>query len=118
MVSLPSHIRTLLRTPTGYLSLAGRRSGLVSMKGGESRVMPMSEREQIRLLSMVDVFEPLSEDEMEELAKRTPDTFLEEGDILYTPQDGTERLFVLKEGRVQVYEVDKGGEEITLTVVE
>jgi len=67
---------------------------------------------------MVDVFGPLSEEELRELAKRTPDTFLEEGDILYIPQDGTERLFVLKEGRVQVYEVDKGGGEITLTVVE
>jgi CRP/FNR family transcriptional regulator, cyclic AMP receptor protein len=118
MVGLPPHIQKLLRTPTGYLSLAGRRSGLTSVRGGESRVMPMSLREEIRLLSMVDVFAPLSEGEMEDLAKRTPDTFLEEGDILYTPQDGTERLFVLKEGRVQVYEVDKGGEETTLTVVE
>jgi CRP/FNR family cyclic AMP-dependent transcriptional regulator len=81
--------------------------------------MPMSLQEQIRLLSMVDILGPLSPEEMEELAKKTPDTFLDEGDVLYTPQDGTERLFILKEGRVQVYEVDRGGgEEITLSVVE
>lgn len=79
--------------------------------------MPMSLQEQIRLLSMVDILGPLSHEEMEDLAKRTPDTFLEEGDVLYSPQDGTERLFILKEGRVQVYEVDRGGEEITLSVI-
>jgi CRP/FNR family transcriptional regulator, cyclic AMP receptor protein len=80
--------------------------------------MPMSLQEQIRLLSMVDILGPLSDEEMEDLAKRTPDTFLEQGDVLYSPQDGTERLFILKEGRVQLYEVDRGGEEITLSVIE
>ena len=80
--------------------------------------MPMSLQEEIRLLSMVDILGPLSDEEMEELAKRTPDTFLEQGDVLYSPQDGTERLFILKKGRVQLYEVDRGGEEITLSVVE
>jgi CRP/FNR family transcriptional regulator, cyclic AMP receptor protein len=80
--------------------------------------MPMPLREQIRLLSMVDILGPLSEEQMEELAKRTPDTFLEPEDILYAPTDGTERLFILKEGRVQVYEVDRGGQEITLSVIE
>ena len=80
--------------------------------------MPMSLQEQIRLLSMVDILGPLSEEEMEDLAKRTPDTFLEQGDVLYSPKASTERLFILKKGRVQVYEVDRGGEEITLSVVE
>jgi CRP/FNR family cyclic AMP-dependent transcriptional regulator len=78
----------------------------------------MSLKEEIRLLSMVDILGPLSDEEMEDLAKRTPDTFLEQGDVLYSPQDGTERLFILKEGRVQLYEVDRGGEEITLSVIE
>jgi CRP/FNR family cyclic AMP-dependent transcriptional regulator len=55
---------------------------------------------------------------MEDLAKRTPDTFLDQGDVLYSPRDSTERLFILKKGRVQVYEVDRGGDEITLSMVE
>ncbi len=80
--------------------------------------MPMSLKEQIRLLSMVDILGPLSDEEMEDLAKRTPDTFLEQGDVLYTPQDGTERLFILKKGRVQLYEIAREGDEITLSVVE
>jgi CRP/FNR family transcriptional regulator, cyclic AMP receptor protein len=80
--------------------------------------MPMSLKEEIRLLSMVDILGPLSDEEMEDLAKRTPDTFLEQDDILYTPKEGTERLFILKKGRVQLYEVDQAGEEITLSMVE
>jgi len=67
---------------------------------------------------MVDVLGPPSDEEMEDLAKRAPDTFLEEDDILYTPKEGTERLFILKEGRVQCYEIGDDGDEITLSVVE
>jgi CRP/FNR family transcriptional regulator, cyclic AMP receptor protein len=80
--------------------------------------MAMSLQEEIRLLSMVDFLGPLSEEEMEDLAKRTPDTYLEQEDILYTPKEGTERLFILKKGRVQLYEVNGEGDEITLSVVE
>ena len=80
--------------------------------------MPMSLQEQVRLLSMVDILGPLSEEEMNDLAKRCPDTHLEQGDVLYAPQDGTERLFILKKGRVQCYEIDRSGEEITLSVIE
>src|SRR5919107_223128 len=80
--------------------------------------MPMSLEEEIRLLSMVDFLGPLSEEEMEDLAKRTPDTYLEQEDILYTPKEGTERLFILKKGRVQLYEVNGEGDEITLSVIE
>jgi CRP/FNR family transcriptional regulator, cyclic AMP receptor protein len=67
---------------------------------------------------MVDILGPLSEEELVDLAKRTPDTYLEQGDVLYTPTEGTERLFILKQGRVQLYEVDQSGEEITLSMVE
>jgi hypothetical protein len=49
---------------------------------------------------MVDILGPLSDRELEDLAKRAPDTFLEHEDILYSPQHGTERLFILKKGRV------------------
>jgi CRP/FNR family transcriptional regulator, cyclic AMP receptor protein len=80
--------------------------------------MPMPLKEEIRLLSMVDILGPLSDEQMEDLARRTPDTFLEQEDILYTPKEGTERLFILKKGRVQLYEVNGEGDEITLSVIE
>jgi CRP/FNR family transcriptional regulator, cyclic AMP receptor protein len=80
--------------------------------------MPMPLQEEIRLLSMVDILGPLSDEQMEDLARRTPDTFLEQEDILYTPKEGTERLFILKKGRVQLYEVNGEGDEITRSVIE
>jgi CRP/FNR family transcriptional regulator, cyclic AMP receptor protein len=80
--------------------------------------MSMSQEEQVRLLSMVDVLEPLSPEELEELARRAPDTYLDEGEVLYTPQEAGEKLFILKKGRVQVYEMNSVGSEITLSVVE
>jgi CRP-like cAMP-binding protein len=84
----------------------------------DAALMPMSLKEEIRLLSMVDILDPLSDEEMEDLAKRAPDTFLDEGDILYSPAYSMERLFILKEGRIQLYELDESGDEITLSVVE
>src|SRR5918997_2107008 len=78
--------------------------------------MPLGE--QVRLLSMVDVFEPLSSEELAEMGRRTPDVHLEEGRVFVAPWDAGERLFVLKRGRVQVYEVTPEGEEVTLSVVE
>jgi CRP/FNR family transcriptional regulator len=78
----------------------------------------MALQEEMRLLSMVDILGPLSDEELKDLAKRTPDTFLEQDDVLYTPKEGTERLFILKKGRVQVYEVNGEGDEITLSVIE
>ena len=80
--------------------------------------MAIALEEEIRLLSMVDVLGPLSDEQMEALARRAPDTFLDEEDILYTPKEGTERLFVLKKGRVQLYEVNAEGDEVTLSVIE
>jgi CRP-like cAMP-binding protein len=80
--------------------------------------MPMSLKEEIRFLSMVDILGPLSDEQMEDLAKRAPDTFLEEGDVLHSPEEGVERLFILKEGKVQCYQVNGEGEEIILSVIE
>lgn len=78
----------------------------------------MSLEEQIRLLSMVDIFEPLSEEELEDLAQRAPDTHVEQGETLHTPEENGERLFLLKRGRVRVYKIDPEGHELTLSVAE
>ena len=80
-------------------------------------LMGMSFDEQIRLLSMVDVLEPLSQQQLATLAQRYPDIFLEEGQYLYTPQERSERLYFLKKGRVRIYRVVEG-REVTLAMVE
>jgi CRP/FNR family cyclic AMP-dependent transcriptional regulator len=73
--------------------------------------------EEVRLLSASDLLEPLSEGELEELARRDPDARLEAGEVFFTPGEELERLYVLKEGRVRVYKTNAEGQEVTLEVV-
>jgi CRP/FNR family transcriptional regulator len=73
--------------------------------------------EKIRLLSMVDVLEPLSGEELEEFSQHIPDTHVEQGRVLYAPGDRSETLFMLKKGRVRIYKVTPDGWEFTLAVV-
>jgi CRP/FNR family cyclic AMP-dependent transcriptional regulator len=79
--------------------------------------MPLSLEEKVRLLSMVDVFELLSREELEELAHRASDARLRQGEDLHTRQEGG-RLYAVKEGRVQLYVALPNDGEVTLSVVE
>jgi CRP/FNR family transcriptional regulator, cyclic AMP receptor protein len=72
--------------------------------------------ERIRLLSLVDIFEPLSEEEIQQLNGQLSDVHLEPGEIFYTPHDRTERLFVLWKGRVRIYRTTDGREFPLATV--
>jgi CRP-like cAMP-binding protein len=74
--------------------------------------------ERIRLLSLVDIFEPLSEEEIKRLNGRLPDRHLENGEIFYGPQDPSERLFILQKGKVRIFKVIPDGREFTVAVVE
>ena len=80
--------------------------------------MPLSLGEKVRLLSMVDVFEPLSREKLEELAHLAHDTHLGQGEDLHTRQKGGGKLYALKEGRVQLYAALPNDGEVTLSVVE
>jgi CRP/FNR family transcriptional regulator len=77
----------------------------------------LSPEEKLRLLSMVDILEPLSREEIRELSVRIPDTHYQRGQILYTPKERSEALFMLKKGRVRIYRVGPDGREFTLIVV-
>jgi CRP/FNR family cyclic AMP-dependent transcriptional regulator len=73
--------------------------------------------EKLRLLSMMDILEPLSREEIKELSRRVPDTHFQRGQILYTPYEKNEVLFMLKKGRVRIYRVSTDGREFTLAVM-
>jgi CRP/FNR family cyclic AMP-dependent transcriptional regulator len=74
--------------------------------------------ERIRLLSMVDVFESLSSEEIERLDERLPDARLETGDIFYSPDDPSEKVFILRRGKARIYKVADDDREFTLAVVD
>lgn len=74
--------------------------------------------ERSRLLALVDIFEPLSEEDIEHLDGRLPDRHMENGEIFYGPEDPSERLFILQKGKVRIFRVVPDGREFTLAVVE
>src|SRR5215212_4845429 len=74
--------------------------------------------EQIRLLTLVDIFEPLSREEIEKINWRHLNTSVEEGETFYTPMDLCETLFVLQKGRVRIYRATPEGREFTLAVLQ
>ena len=75
-------------------------------------------KERIRLLSLVDIFEPLSTEEIEQLNGRLPSVHLQRGETFYTPQQRSERLFVLESGKVRIFRTTPDGRELTLAIVE
>jgi CRP/FNR family cyclic AMP-dependent transcriptional regulator len=77
----------------------------------------MPEDEQMQVLSRVAVLEPLSEQELRKLLQRNPDTYLQAGEIFYSPEDASERLFILKKGRVRIFKTTDG-RELTLSEIE
>jgi CRP-like cAMP-binding protein len=74
--------------------------------------------EDLRLLSLVDVFEPLSFGELEEVFRGRPRVRLGAGKLVYVPNDLCESLFVLERGRVRLFKRVPGGREYTLAVLE
>jgi CRP-like cAMP-binding protein len=75
-------------------------------------------RERIRLLSLVDIFEPLSTEEIEQLNAQLPSIHLERDEIFYAPEERSERLFVLESGKVRIFRTTPDGREFTLAIVE
>ncbi len=74
-------------------------------------------KEKLRLLSMVDVLEPLSKGDLEEFSRRVPDTHVERGRVYFTPGDRSDALFMLKKGKVRIFKVTPEGWQFTLAVV-
>src|SRR5919205_1262002 len=60
-------------------------------------------QEHIRLLTLVDIFEPLSRDEIETIQWKHLNTSVAEGETFYTPMDLCETLFVLQRGKVRLH---------------
>ena len=59
---------------------------------------------------MVDIFEPLSEQELEQLNGQLPDVHLKPGDMFYGPEDQTEKLFILQKGKIRIFRMTPDGQ--------
>jgi len=79
--------------------------------------MAMPEERRAKLLSLVDVLEPLSEEELRTLARRCADISVPDGEEFYSPDQHDGGLFFVLEGGVRVYLATPSGKEVTLTLL-
>src|SRR3954466_12281449 len=77
----------------------------------------MREDQEVELLSKVDLFDSLSEEEIRVLIRQNSDVRLAEGETFYAPWEHDGKLFILKKGRMRLYRTE-GGREFTLEVVD
>ena len=77
----------------------------------------MREDEEVELLSKVDLFDSLSEEEVRVLLRQNSEVRLGEGETFYAPWEQGGKLFVLKKGRMRLYRTE-GSREFTLEVVD
>lgn len=68
-------------------------------------------------LQMVDIFQDLTEQEIEEIDRATTLSSCRRGRIFYMPEDTSEVLFLLKEGRVQLYRISPDGKKLVIATI-
>src|SRR5215203_4415214 len=84
--------------------------------GQRNRVLTVTEQQKLKLLSLVDVLQPLSDEELEEVVTRCPDLRLDAGQEFYGSQEHDGGLFLLEEGHVVIYKRTASGKQITCAV--
>ncbi len=73
--------------------------------------------EKMRYLSELAVFQDLSPREMEELNRITTMSTVQKGRVFYRPEEPGEVLFILKEGKVQLYRISPEGKKLVITTL-
>lgn len=73
---------------------------------------------KLGLLRAADLFRDLDEGQMQHVEKITVMSHCERGRLVYSPGETAEVLFLLKQGRVQMYRITPEGKRLNTTVVE
>jgi CRP-like cAMP-binding protein len=73
--------------------------------------------EKLRYLSELAVFQDLSPREMQELNRVTTMSTVPRGRVFYRPEEPGEVMFILKEGRVQLYRISPEGKKLVITTL-
>jgi CRP/FNR family transcriptional regulator, cyclic AMP receptor protein len=68
-------------------------------------------------MSEVDIFADLSETEMAAIAAAAPMREFAPGELLYSPPQEMETLFILKQGRVRIFRVSSDGRALTTAII-
>jgi CRP/FNR family cyclic AMP-dependent transcriptional regulator len=73
--------------------------------------------EKMRYLSELMVFQDLTAREMEDLNRITTMSTVQKGKVFYRPEEPGEVLFILKEGRVQLYRISPEGKKLVISTL-
>ncbi len=74
--------------------------------------------EKMRHLSTMELFQDLSKKEREELDRITTMSTVRKGKVFYRPEETGEVLFILKEGKVQLYRISPEGKKLVITTLD
>jgi CRP-like cAMP-binding protein len=83
----------------------------------DDRVAVAQPAEKLRYLSELTVFQDLSPREMQELNRIITMSTVPRGRVFYRPEEPGEVLFILKEGRVQLYRISPEGKKLVITTL-
>lgn len=73
--------------------------------------------EDLWCLSEVDIFADLDDAEMGAIAAAAPMRQFSPGELLYSPPQPMETLFILKQGRVRIFRVSADGRALTTAII-
>jgi len=91
------------------------RSASGSQTSSQTSSQPVGDK--MRYLSELTVFQDLTQREMEELNRSTVMSNVPKGRVFYRPEETSEVLFILKEGRVQLYRISPEGKKLVITTL-
>ena len=83
----------------------------------DERIAVAQPAEKLRYLSELTVFQDLSAREMQELNRIITMSTVPRGRVFYRPEEPGEVLFILKEGRVQLYRISPEGKKLVITTL-
>ena len=83
----------------------------------DDRMAVAQPAEKLRYLSELTVFQDLSPREMQELNRIITMSTVPRGRVFYRPEEPGEVLFILKEGRVQLYRISPEGKKLVITTL-
>jgi CRP/FNR family cyclic AMP-dependent transcriptional regulator len=125
-VDLPAALHAQPPDPSAYC-LVGRLGDLephdrVPWAPGRREELADVERrgqgaEDVWCMSEVDIFADLSETEMAAIAAAAPMRQFSPGELLYSPPQEMETLFILKQGRVRIFRVSPDGRALTTAII-
>lgn len=79
---------------------------------------PWTDAGRVWRLSEFDIFQDLSPQEMDAIARSAPMREVALGTLLISPDQAGEVLFILKKGRVRIYRIAADGRTLTTAIVE